>query len=121
MKKKTKAEQNKFTKDLTALCEKFAGAKKENPYRTVYSIKTAAGTLTVTFDDDNSIMFTIFAKFEDDFDNEVFMRRIGTHTGINPYSFKYNIHNDDAVEALRIFERRLELLTEKELEYENRS
>lgn len=59
---------------------------------------------------DNQKLYSVYMRFKEDFDIEMFFKYFSRHESINSHSKKWNIHNQDADYVLNELEERLDNL-----------
>jgi hypothetical protein len=94
MKKITKKQGAKFVEGAKRILS-FIPNKQVDCYEgsSKYEVETQYGLLTITIPDEQSYCYTIFQRFDD-------VEKAKTRFACNPYSGKFNIHCNEADEAL---------------------
>ena len=102
MKKNSKKNQEKFTKEAIKIFhDKVKNAELDKYIPNAYNIKSKYGDLYIRIDDKHNYCYSIFTKFDNpDLAKEKF--------DCNPYSGKYNFHINDIDWCLKQFSKFLD-------------
>jgi len=72
------------------------------------TVQTSFGKLRVRLDKvDNNRLYSLFMKFEDDFDINLFYKHFSEYEVINPHTKKWNLHSQDPEYILTELDERL--------------
>lgn len=70
------------------------------------NVETPFGNLNITYDEDGTL-YSVFMRFTEEFDINIFFKYFASHEVINRYSKKWNLHDADAEFVIQEFEERL--------------
>ncbi len=109
---KTEKALEKFESKLQAIFNKY-GVVKSNDFSYPYELSTDIGTLLIhpRNEADRTSGWWIFTRFENGWDKDMFLEKVGKHSGVNEHSGKWNVLGHKSENALEMIEWQLKSIT----------
>ena len=101
--------KQEFNKQARAILKLYNATSKDGE---VYYTFTPFGVIRISLSaDGRNKLYSVFMRFMDDFDINLFYRYFSRHESINRFSKKWNLHNSDPDYILNELDERLNNLT----------